>query len=544
MLLVKKVVGRIFGFTLMGVCAGRANKKVRRDGAKMEMLQGNTYGLPVRVEGCDGRVVRGADVVRGEFVIGGVVKRYEGDGSGEVVWSRDADAFIVPLTEEDTFSFKGSVECQARVLTVEGDVSGSVPELHYVYDSISKTVFGGSASGAEGEVLTITLLKELASAGTKYYPELEELPMINGVTLVGDKTAEELGLVGEESDPTVPQHVKAITQENIRDWSNKANKSDIPTKVSQLQNDAGYLKSVPDEYVTEAELSGKNYATITGVENAVKDRATVGYVDKRVADLVNSAPETLDTLGEIAKAIQENESVVEALNSAIGNKADKSEVPTKTSQLENDSNFITLEDVPEQDVDLSDYYTKEEVDAKFGSAGENLLKVNPVITEEKVFESGYSGEVLIELKDGNNNHYCPEIEIGKKYITEYKVNGIKYTKESVAIDFNLINPDVPDNYAFVLGVKLVDGQSGSDFYFDNGNFVIQGIYDDNYSVVTVYGNYSENGYTIPSVELISVTDAESGAKYFTKEETKAYVQDYVDSVVGDINTVLDNILGV
>ena len=55
-------------------------------------------------------------------------------------------------------------------------------------------------------------------------------------------------------------------------------------------------------------------------------KADIGYVDTKVADLVNSAPETLDTLGEVAKAIQENESVVDALNSAIGSKADKSEL--------------------------------------------------------------------------------------------------------------------------------------------------------------------------------------------------------------------------
>lgn len=53
------------------------------------------------------------------------------------------------------------------------------------------------------------------------------------------------------------------------------------------------------------------------------------YTDTKVADLVNSAPETLDTLKEVADAIQENETVVEALNSAIGNKANSSDVYTK-----------------------------------------------------------------------------------------------------------------------------------------------------------------------------------------------------------------------
>ena len=40
-----------------------------------------------------------------------------------------------------------------------------------------------------------------------------------------------------ESDPTVPSHVKSITTTNISNWNNKAEKSAIPTKVSQLTND-------------------------------------------------------------------------------------------------------------------------------------------------------------------------------------------------------------------------------------------------------------------------------------------------------------------
>ena len=46
----------------------------------------------------------------------------------------------------------------------------------------------------------------------------------------------------------------------------------------------------------------------------------VNYTDTEVANLVNSAPETLDTLGELAIAMQENEDVVEILNDAIATK--------------------------------------------------------------------------------------------------------------------------------------------------------------------------------------------------------------------------------
>ena len=47
------------------------------------------------------------------------------------------------------------------------------------------------------------------------------------------------------------------------------------------------------------------------------------YVDTSVANLVNAAPETLDTLGELATAFQENKEVVDALDSAITTKQDK-----------------------------------------------------------------------------------------------------------------------------------------------------------------------------------------------------------------------------
>lgn len=50
------------------------------------------------------------------------------------------------------------------------------------------------------------------------------------------------------------------------------------------------------------------------------------YVDNQVAALVNATPETLDTLGELAAAFEENKEVVEALDSAISTKANQSDL--------------------------------------------------------------------------------------------------------------------------------------------------------------------------------------------------------------------------
>lgn len=54
------------------------------------------------------------------------------------------------------------------------------------------------------------------------------------------------------------------------------------------------------------------------------------YTDKAINDLINGAPTTLDTLKELATAIQNNKSVIDALNSAIGTKANAAEFDTHT----------------------------------------------------------------------------------------------------------------------------------------------------------------------------------------------------------------------
>ena len=59
--------------------------------------------------------------------------------------------------------------------------------------------------------------------------------------------------------------------------------------------------------------------------------ATKNYVNTKVADLVNSAPETLDTLGELAVAIDENKEVVDALNESITNKQNKNVIVYRDS---------------------------------------------------------------------------------------------------------------------------------------------------------------------------------------------------------------------
>lgn len=60
-------------------------------------------------------------------------------------------------------------------------------------------------------------------------------------------------------------------------------------------------------------------------------RQSTGYTDKKIADLINGAPETLDTLKEVADAIQANKTVADALTAAVGKKANQAELDTHIS---------------------------------------------------------------------------------------------------------------------------------------------------------------------------------------------------------------------
>ena len=133
--------------------------------------------------------------------------------------------------------------------------------------------------------------------------------------------------------------------------------SDLETIRSGASKGATALQTIPSEYVTESELNAKNYATtsqvnakqdvisdletirsgaskgatalqsipseyITETELNAKGYTTTSYVDNKVAALVNGAPETLDTLDELALALKDNKDIVDVLNNSITTKQD------------------------------------------------------------------------------------------------------------------------------------------------------------------------------------------------------------------------------
>ena len=135
----------------------------------------------------------------------------------------------------------------------------------------------------------------------------------------------------EESDELLDDIESAYTDAIIAE-KNRAEgiESGLRGDIDRVKSD--YLKSTDKEEiynninnkVNRNELDA--YAKKSDVEGLIPDNiATNEYVDKKVSDLVSSAPEALDTLQELSKALGDDPNFATTIATELGNKVDKVE---------------------------------------------------------------------------------------------------------------------------------------------------------------------------------------------------------------------------
>jgi len=96
---------------------------------------------------------------------------------------------------------------------------------------------------------------------------------------------------------------------------------------------------------------------VTGLEDALTARPTTEAmntaISTAISDLIDGAPETYDTLKEIADYISQHAEVVDALNAAIGNKADKTTVEAMQQTIDALGALANKDTVAEADLDTA-----------------------------------------------------------------------------------------------------------------------------------------------------------------------------------------------
>lgn len=140
--------------------------------------------------------------------------------------------------------------------------------------------------------------------------------------------------------------------------------------------DTRYLKLTGGTVTGQTTFSGKLTASgetsvpTPSTENNSKTIANTEFVHGVVSNLVNGAPTALDTLQELASALGNDPNFATTVLNKIGEKESKADaqiehkrlqdaVPTKVSQLTNDSGYITKADITEGSTpDLTPYMKK------------------------------------------------------------------------------------------------------------------------------------------------------------------------------------------
>ena len=342
----------------------------------------------------------------------------------------------------------------------------------------------------------------------------------------------------EQTNNLIPVRTSQLA--NDSDYVNGAdvdNRIDhkMPVNVSQLANDAGYLdrddlngsfKTINGESIigsgdiavtaggsiaVDAELSADS-------TNPVQNKIITG----RINELAAAIPTKTSQLNNDSGYLTEHQSLDDyytksQVDSSIN--AVKTAIPTKTSQLNNDSGYLT------EHQSLDDYYTKSQVDSSINAVKDaipvNVSQLNNdsgYLTEHQSLD-GYAKISAIPTKTS-------QLTNDSGYLTEHQSLAEYYTKSQVDSSINAVRDAIPVNVSQLTNDSgyLTEHQSLADYYTkeqtDSSINEVKNTIPKKTSQLT-----NDSGY---------LTEHQSLADYYTKTQTDAKIDEKI-SAAGPVN---------
>lgn len=205
------------------------------------------------------------------------------------------------------------------------------------------------------------------------------------------------GFYNSETLPPINNGTLTIQKNGQLACSFKANQSEntsvnieIPTKISDLENDSNFIEP--------QDLSG--FAT-----------------KQDISDLINSAPEALDTLKELADALGNDPDFAATLSSQIGLKANDADVVHKSGSEEIPGQKTFLQDIIGNCRTADEFKTEKYISLSGDVGGVASSKGNWMI-QTVLVDSGVTAGVYGQLTDVLNetdlNFKIPEITVDSK----------------------------------------------------------------------------------------------------------------------------------
>jgi hypothetical protein len=268
--------------------------------------------------------ITGTGAIAGTFtgnITGDVTGNVTGNVSGTSGSTTGNAATATALATAQNFQLTGDVEASAVSFDGTGAVNlvtsygtGTIVNADVnASAAIDKTKISGTAvTVADTGTVTSTMLLDgtildadiNASAGIAYSKlslnsSITSADIVNGTIVAADIADATITAAKMVTDPYArANHTGTQLAATVSDF-------DTQVRTSRLDQMAAPTASV---VLNSQKITGLG----TPAANTT-DAATTAYVDTAVANLVNSAPSTLDTLGEIATAIQAGGSVFDAM---------------------------------------------------------------------------------------------------------------------------------------------------------------------------------------------------------------------------------------
>ena len=249
--------------------------------------------------------------------------------------------------------------------------------------------------------------------------------IVNGNLVFDEKREEELKTQWKrEEEANLPTDIDLsgyATKEELNAYAKTSSLAKVATtgKYEDLTNE-------PDIYTLE-----------TKADASAKLTEAKTYTDTKIGNLIGTAPETLDTIQEVAQAIEDNETVIEALNSAIGKKANTSDL----SKVATSGSYNDLTNKPIIHDTLTSTSTTESLSANQGKVLDE--KIESVMDNVEGFILESMGAVYDAIPTNNNqleNGAGYITSIPSEYITESELDAKKYLTS-----FTESDPTVPSH---------------------------------------------------------------------------------------------------
>lgn len=222
------------------------------------------------------------------------------------------------------------------------------------------------------------------------------------------------------------------------EYALKADVPTVPTRLGQLTNDRGYITSseIPANYVTESELTTYNYITKSYADS---NFASTDYVKAAINQAI--FPEG-DSSGIDLSAY-----------------ALKSEVPSRTSQLTNNSGFITNDA-------LAGYATTSYVNS---TIDDRLGDFDPNIKLDNYYTKDETDGALSNKADANHTHYefATTDHAHDNYALKEEIPTIPTNVSEFTNDAGYITEDNIDTVMDQISNNLVDNYAAKDHTHDN-----------------------------------------------------------------------------